>query len=89
MVSNLLSKGPPPLIKRIELNKKTVRISSPRLLKYLRPWDTVHPPTAFADYSWVLVISRRQWGKLFGPAVPRKVVATVKIRIIKLIRFHS
>jgi hypothetical protein len=34
------------------------------------------------------MISRRQWVSFFGPAVPIKVVATVKIRNIKLIHYH-
>jgi hypothetical protein len=86
MASNLLSNGLPPLIERIELNKKTVRMIFPRLLKFLRPWGIIHLPTAFADYISVLLISRRQWVNLFGPAVPIKVVATVRIRYRKLIR---
>jgi hypothetical protein len=60
----------------------------PRLIKYLRPWGTIHLPTAFADYTCVLMISRRQWVTLFGPAVPIKVVATVKVRNKKLIHLH-
>jgi len=87
MASNLLSKGPPPLVERIALNKKAVRIIFPRLLIYLGPWGITHQPTALADYTYVLMISRRQWVNLFGPAVPIKVVATVKVRNIKLIHF--
>jgi len=88
MASNLLSISLPPLLERIELNKRAVRMIFPRLLKYLRPWGIIHLPTAFADYICVLLISRRQWVNLFGPAVPVKVVATVKIRNIKLIQLY-
>jgi hypothetical protein len=88
MASNLLSKGLPPLLERIELNRKAVRMMFPRLLKYLRPWGIIQQPTAFADYIYILMISRRQWVTLFGPAVPEKVVATVKIRNKTLIHFH-
>jgi hypothetical protein len=34
------------------------------------------------------MISWRQWVNLFGPAVPIKVIATAKIRNIKLIHYH-
>jgi hypothetical protein len=70
------------------LNKKAVRMIFPRLSKYLRPWGIIHLPTAFADYTCVLMISRRQWVNLFGPAEPIKVVTTVKVRNKKLIQFH-
>jgi hypothetical protein len=88
MASNLLSKGLPPLLERIDLNKKAVRMIFPRLLIYLGPWGIIHLPTAFADYPCVLMISWRQWVNLFGPAVPIKVVATVKITNKELIHFH-
>jgi hypothetical protein len=88
MAYNLLSKDFPPLLETIALNKKAVRMIFPRLLKYLRPWGTIHLPTAFADYTCVLMISRRQWVNLFGPAVPIKVIATVKVKNRMPIHFH-
>jgi hypothetical protein len=78
----LLSKGLLLFLERIALNKKAVRVIFPRLLKYLRPRDTIHLPTAFADYSTVLMISRRQWVNLLGQTVPIKGVATAKTRTI-------
>jgi len=59
----------------------------PRLSIYLGPWGINHLPTALADYTCVLMISRRQWVNLLGPAIPIKVVATAKVRNIKLIHF--
>jgi hypothetical protein len=74
---------------RMELNKKAARLTFPRLLKILKAEGITHRPTAFADGVCVLLISWRQWGNLFGPGVPIKVAATVGVRNIKLIYFHS
>jgi len=82
MVTNLLSKGLPPLVEKPELNKKNREKAFPRLSKYLRPWGIAHLPTAFGDVICALLISRRQWVNFFGPAVPIKVIATAKIRNI-------
>jgi hypothetical protein len=50
MVCNLLSQSLLPLLEKIALNKKAVRIIFPRLLTDLGPWVIIHLPTAFADY---------------------------------------
>ena len=55
--------------------------------KIVKAAGAIHLPTAFADHTCVLMISRRQWVTLSGPAVPIKVVATVKVRNKKLIHF--
>jgi hypothetical protein len=74
------------LIDKIE--QKSRENNLPTALKIVKAAGYSHPPTAFADYICVLMISWRQWVNLFGQAVPIRVVATVKVRNKKLIHFH-
>ena len=72
MTFNLLFKGLPPLLERIELNKKTVKMIFPPFLKYLRPWGIIRLPTAYADYNLCLNDQPQTVGKPLWPSITNK-----------------